>query len=143
MPDPHDYWTKDMRVHSYRRHAKAHHRVEVKFDERQKYKEYQVMIPKTQRRVPTHKTHVRQQGYDPTHYVFVHNFRPETQVDRMMNRRMHDRKHRTRSEQDDSRHGALNKLRPSMYKYLKGAIDTGDAGVIADTALVLNDMEET
>jgi hypothetical protein len=99
------------------------------------YKRRLVTIEKTQRAFAPFKSRVATwRGFAE----LVHVVNPTKQVEREMNKRSRDWKHRFRDTDDDSYVGALTSMRPRDLPLLNGAILRGDMKEIADTAIVLS-----
>lgn len=136
LPDPHSYRARG--VYSVRPNRRSHHRVHIVPSE----------LPRTEYEYRTVTIVDGVKDYDPFKtqwsqaqpgYRIVNHFRPDDKVDRELNRRQRDWKHRFR---DDPATGRANSIASLRYRdprlpYLAGALSTNDPFVVADSAIAL------
>ena len=131
LPEPHDY--RGHGLHSYRRHRRAHHRIEFR-PTSGRYKRLTVHVPVAERPAPAtvwqwyrlHDGSVR----------FVHHYAPDAKLDKWLNQRMQD----TKAFGDTSALAGLSALsyrRADYVQGMSGAVRQQSPQQLADTALAL------
>lgn len=138
FPEPHSIYANG--IHSFRSHARAHHRIEVMkgLDRDTRYIKRHVQIRRTNRNFEPFASHITEQAGK---YRITNHFKPDQKVDKWANERHRDWKHRTRRDRDDSRADVfrtINYSDPDFGRNISGALRSGDIGIIADTIIALN-----
>lgn len=128
---------------SWRRHERAHHRIQLLGIPRRRYRVLQVNIPRETRHFdPFAITWSRAE----LGYRIVDHWEPDRKVALWMNKPMRQEwKHYHRTDTDHSRAAALRTISykdPFYRDGLHGALETGDAKVVADTALYLSHLRD-
>ncbi len=134
LPEPHTFERPGLR--SWRKTNRAHHRILISRPPRTRFVERTVNIPIEETEFEPFMTHWVKK-FD-NWYIVNHNL-PDRKIDKHMNQRMRDFKHRDRIDNDHSRAASLRLVnhRSSHYNELYGALESRNVGVVADTALVL------
>lgn len=142
LPDPHSYYSQSLI--SQRPNLRSHQRIILLTPERKtRYVQRKVDIETTRRDFDPYET-TWQRYIDG--WRITHHFRPERKIEKSLNERHRDWKHRRRQDPDDSRADALRAIpyRWAKYRdYMQGAFDSEDPRIVADTAIVLNQLIKT
>lgn len=137
--EPHRYEGDGLK--SWRLNDRSHHRILLEEPPRQiKYKKSKIWIPTDSLDFKPFMTHYNHIG---RRVMITNHLNPEFKLERQMNRRQRDYKHKDRKENDHSRAntiGTLDYRNPDYRNGMYGALTSGNQFIAADTATALNHL---